>query len=498
MQHDGVRWKLWKGLALLVALLLVVLVSGQAGAGQIKCEPEVCGWEISVNGEMVSSGDFTIAEDGSVGIGEGATSVEGDGYTVSLGSLSGHVDPELVFGLGATNSSNGVAVFAFAFNLPLGGFNFGNAILTEAALGTTLTASSQSDANLFPVLGVGKIVDSQDIQFNPFASVDKGVDIGDALVDPAGGVSTLRNELVNGIIAAGNSFDLMTVTVAFGLASDDQVAGISDQVGVGFSGRVTQVPVPEPGTGFLLALGLAGLAWRLRRHGDRAMSSIHGLQKGVQAGALALAVLWPFQATGTSINLSGASSDNTPAEALFATLEFDVVGSVLRLTVRNRTDESNVSFGTGEYKINEIYFNATPNVSALSLTSPATGWSLETNKKGGGAFGRFDFALIGNLGRGVHENVEAGASLVIELDISGTGPFDMTDFASEPSRIPPGTMPSIVQAKFVQGPGDDSAFGASGSGYVGGPGGPVDVPEPGAALLVAAGLIGTVVRRWPG
>ncbi|MEN8182967.1 MAG: hypothetical protein ABFS46_10580 [Myxococcota bacterium] len=198
-----------------------------------------------------------------------------------------------------------------------------------------------------------------------------------------------------------------------------------------------------------------------------------------------LAVGGPLPATASTLFLSDVSSDETPAAALFAELRFEIIGAtVLRITLLNRTDESNASFGTGEYAIREIYFNATPNVTALSLTSPASGWSLATNQRGGGEFGRFDYALIGDLGKDVQVAVDPGASLVFELDISGTGPFDMLDFATERSRIPPGSMEMLAQAKFVQGPGDDSAFGA--------------VPEPRVALLVTAGLVAALLRRRPG
>jgi hypothetical protein len=130
--------------------------------------------------------------------------------------------------------------------------------MAEAALGTTLTAPSDANATVFPTLGGGKIVDSQDFDA-AFNSFDKGVDIWDALTDPAGGLSTLRNEFVTSSILSGQGpFELMTVTVAFGLTDDSPTAGS----GVGFSGRVTQIP--EPGTIVLLGAGLFGLAW-LRR-----------------------------------------------------------------------------------------------------------------------------------------------------------------------------------------------------------------------------------------
>jgi len=248
-----------------VLLLLGAATAPQAGSIPTSCDPAVCGWEIEVDGQLVMSGSYDIdPETGDISL-QDPVGMTGPDFSVSIDTMGGNVDPELIFGIGATNSSSAPKTFAFSFNLPLAGFNAGAAIATEAALGTTLTASSSADATLFPTLGVGKIVDSQDIQFAPFLSVDKGVDIGDALVDPAGGVSTLRNELENGSIAAGFSFDLMTVTVAFGLVDADQQLGNPGQVGVGLSGRVTQIPLPEPSMMLLVAVGLAGVAGLRRR-----------------------------------------------------------------------------------------------------------------------------------------------------------------------------------------------------------------------------------------
>jgi hypothetical protein len=174
------------------------------------------------------------------------------------------------------------------------------------------------------------------------------------------------------------------------------------------------------------------------------------------------------------IPISGFSSDSTSAQALAATLEFEVSGSTLTVTVSNETDGT----GHGEYKINRIYFNATSRVSALTLVSPS-GWDLETDVKGGGKFGRFDFGLIGGVGRSPSQ-IDAGDSRTFVLSISGTGPFSATDFTTERSTIPSGDTPSVVSAKFVQGPGDDSAFGATDQ---------IVVPEPAASVLMAGVLL---------
>jgi hypothetical protein len=56
------------------------------------------------------------------------------------------------------------------------------------------------------------------------------------------------------------------------------------------------------------------------------------------------------------------------------------------------------------------------------------------------------------------------------FSITGTGPFSGSDFVRANGDG------YIAGAKFVNGPGDDSGFGAS-------------VPEPGTALLLGAGLL---------
>lgn len=220
------------------------------------------------------------------------------------------------------------------------------------------------------------------------------------------------------------------------------------------------------------------------------MTRFRGVRGVIFLGVIG-AMLGAVPGLASPILLSEASSDETAAEALFAELRFDVVGSVLEVTVLNRTDESNVQLGTGEYAIDSIYFNATANVSGLALVSPA-GWSLETNARGGGEFGRFDFALIGSKGKPPHHVIDPGASLTFELLISGTGPFAPEDFTTVESSIPPGSMPMIAQAKFVMGPGDDSAFGASAT-WASGPS--TAVPEAGTTLLLAAGVFGGLSRR---
>jgi hypothetical protein len=243
------------------AALASLAAASPALAGPIPtvCEPTVCGWSISVNGAIVEQGLFAIDDEGNISALGNPNWTDGAGSSASITGLSGNVDPEIVFGLGATNATNGTLTYSFAFSLPLGGFPV--PISTYAELGTTLTSPTGLSAFLFPTSGVGKIVDSQDIRFSPFQSVDKDVDIGDAKTG-AVGTTSLYFESASGSIVSGGPFDLMSVIVSFGL-TDPGGAGAA---GVGLSGKVSQVPlVPEPSTMLLVGAGVAGLALGRRR-----------------------------------------------------------------------------------------------------------------------------------------------------------------------------------------------------------------------------------------
>lgn len=245
----------------LTAILTIVLGIGlfaaaPASAGPLECEPATCGWSISVNGAEVMSGSYLIDGNGDVSLANPVSQTTAD-YSVSIDNIGGNVDPEIVFGLGATNTSGAAQTYAFAFSLPLGGFS--GLVDTYAELGQTLTAlTGDTDGLLlFPTSGTGFIVDSQDIRFSPFSSLDKGVDVGDSLLAPDGTTVLDLDTATSQILLSGGGYDLMSVVVAFGLDSDG---------GVGLSGRVRQtLAIPEPAAVLLLGLGFAGFAIQRRR-----------------------------------------------------------------------------------------------------------------------------------------------------------------------------------------------------------------------------------------
>jgi len=188
-------------------------------------------------------------------------------------------------------------------------------------------------------------------------------------------------------------------------------------------------------------------------------------------------------ASATSIVLSTNSSEDPgypQASVLDATLDFSVAGTTLTLTVSNDTS------GADEFDMSELLFNGSANVSSVTLTSvdgnacpgALCGWALGTSAAADG-FGVFDFHLVDGFGPDP-DQIAAGETVVFVFSVNA-GLVD-ADFTTTLSSIPPGETPALAAAKFVNGPGDASGFGAT-------------VPEPGVAALIGLGLLGLVALR---
>ncbi|MHC4274830.1 MAG: hypothetical protein ACYSUR_14345, partial [Planctomycetota bacterium] len=172
-----------------------------------------------------------------------------------------------------------------------------------------------------------------------------------------------------------------------------------------------------------------------------------------------------------TLELSTHSSDMTPAEDLSATFDFSVVGMTLTLTVTNDT------MALDEFNINELYFNG-PDGMSLTPTVLPTDWSYAVPVMPTDGFGYFDFGLVNGVGETDPSVINPGETMVFSFTMSA--PAGVKDFTTALSELNGGDIVALIAAKFVNGPGDDSAYGAT-------------VPTPGVLALM--GLAGAVAAR---
>ncbi len=170
---------------------------------------------------------------------------------------------------------------------------------------------------------------------------------------------------------------------------------------------------------------------------------------------------------GVVLTLSDLSSDETSPDDLSATLTFSVSGTSLDLIATNATSL------TDGFDITEIYFNTTSQITGLTLGAGGSGWTLLADQSADG-FGTFDYVLLNDTGNDLFE-IAPGESRAFTLGIAGSGFYTDADFTTQLSSVPPGSHEAIAAAKFVSGPGDDSAFGAV-------------IPEPATGLLMLTAI----------
>ena len=199
------------------------------------------------------------------------------------------------------------------------------------------------------------------------------------------------------------------------------------------------------------------------------------VRKYLMATLAALVCSSVASATVDTLTLSTHSSDETDPSLLLATFDFSVVGTTLTITVTNDTS------GANAYVITEMYFNFAPPVTSATEDG-GTGWTQVNNAQIDG-FGVFNVCMTDATPSNTLA-IAAGASETFTFTIGGTGPFTTKDFTTIFSGGNPGQADTyFAAAKFVQGPGGDSAFGA------------VGIPLPAPVYLGALGLGGVVFLR---
>lgn len=203
--------------------------------------------------------------------------------------------------------------------------------------------------------------------------------------------------------------------------------------------------------------------------------------------AVLAGLLLAGSAQAVSVTLSTETSDATPASQLDAIVTFEVgefdggnLGDELRITLHNPTVGEG---GDALFNLSEVFWNSSASVTNLTLLSATHSvngdvmglWDPVLANMLADGFDTFDWQLMDGVGAPSLGIVMPGEDVVFILDIDGVGPIDANDFLQQ------GTLGFLVSVKFVNGPGDDSAWGAI-------------VPEPHTALLVGLGLLGLGFR----
>lgn len=201
-------------------------------------------------------------------------------------------------------------------------------------------------------------------------------------------------------------------------------------------------------------------------------------QRGLAILFAGLLLLAPVVSPAVTIEFSDYSSDETDFNLLNAVLDIQVTsGASMTGNDLLVLQLSNTTSGDSAYSINRLYFNFDGDGFAFAIESGEGDLRIGPDHKTKAAgFGIFDFKLDNFL-------LGAGDSTqwFIDMGLVGTTAEQLLVATEHVS----GEYSTLAVAKFVRGPGDDSAFGGSNTGG-GGPQGVVPVPA--SFWLFASGL----------
>jgi hypothetical protein len=239
--------------SLVVVLLVVLGFASNAIAGTILgcgADGSACGISVSIDGTQVATGSYEIdPETGALSLSSPVGGSVGSS-NVMVDNISGNADPILGFGIGSSTGATGNS-FSITLTLPIA---LSGPINANSSINYTLTSLTGAGAQLAPLFGTTLIAQEVDSSIGGLAPLNKGVDVGGTFFF-VGGPATNPSPVytASSVLTGDLQYDLMSVTIAYTL---------SPNTTAGLSGFVQQVPVPEPSTAMLLALGLVVLARR--------------------------------------------------------------------------------------------------------------------------------------------------------------------------------------------------------------------------------------------
>jgi hypothetical protein len=248
----------------LIALTVLCTIAGTADAASVEavvpCSVSSCTYAIT---EGPTGGTQTMIAQGTYSIDPTTGAIilnpvnwhNGSGTSASLG-LSGNSDPVLGFSFAAGTGAVG-DTFALSLSMPIA---LSGEIAAQSQVSYSLTATTAAGAEIQPLSGPNVVTaqESSSVVGGP-PPFNKGVDVGKTFSFTSLGtqnspVYSAQNMFA---LAAGNQYNLMSVTIAFTLSANSNV---------GLSGFVEQTPVPLPPAVWLFLSGALGIGFLGRSH----------------------------------------------------------------------------------------------------------------------------------------------------------------------------------------------------------------------------------------